>query len=761
MDDTYPTAITKYQGFGRFLNPYFRDIHLWVLKRVAKTERRARDLREIMKILVVESQAAKQLSLVKTLQSRGHQAIACEIEAAWQSYLQQAPVLVFLGTGDKNLRFCRQLCSLPNNSPTVIVTLAATDPQPLTLEDFLDAGAEDCLLASLSIEDLDLRLRAIEKRVPRSLARNLSTSSSTLSSEPANEPAIKQFPYIASHHLRQTLIQVKKQLNELLAQPEQVQLDSPAAQRIRNILDRASFMQRWLGELLLDLSKEQEDSLASLNPARQNYLLVDCNLAILEHSPEAKRFADHPHRVAIGEDIRLSFPEIVGLEKTLATILTGNQFSFELPAISRVHDNKPLLYFDLYVSRPNRSTPSNPCLLFLLNDATERMIFQQKLVQSINEAELLLKKLALTRDYVAEIIASMADALIVTTNSGFIKTVNPAAETLFGYSPTELRGQAIALLIADDRFLQQAHEGNPSIATETLCQRKTGEQISVAFSCAAITTEEESTDFVYIGRDVTARKQAEAEIQKLNISLQHQTTELETANQELEAFSRNVAHDLRSPLSHIDFFVQALEEEYGDRLDETGKDYLQQLQKSQQRMDQLIRDLLQLSKISRSDLKITAVNLSAMVREIVGELERDLPQRQVEWTIAPNAIAQGNAGLLKIALENLLGNAWKYSSKRAIARIEFGVSDPATLSVSESLPPDSPVYFLKDNGAGFQMDYADKLFSAFGRLHSKREFEGTGIGLAIVHRIIERHGGKVWAQAAVDEGATFYFTLSA
>jgi signal transduction histidine kinase len=241
----------------------------------------------------------------------------------------------------------------------------------------------------------------------------------------------------------------------------------------------------------------------------------------------------------------------------------------------------------------------------------------------------------------------------------------------------------------------------------------------------------------------TAQKVAEARAALVD--------ELEAANAELDSFSYSVAHDLRAPLRSIDGFSLALLEDYAPALDEQGREYLSFIRESAQQMAGLIDDLLALSRVARSDLRREEVDLTGIARGIAGRLQRSQPERSAEFAIADGLTGVGDAGLLTIVLENLIGNAWKYSGKRAQALIEVG---------GARTPGGHKSYFVRDNGAGFDMAYAGKLFGVFQRLHSAREFEGTGIGLATVHRIIRRHGGHVWAEGKVDYGATFSFTLT-
>ncbi|MCI0847819.1 MAG: histidine kinase, partial [Chloroflexi bacterium] len=265
--------------------------------------------------------------------------------------------------------------------------------------------------------------------------------------------------------------------------------------------------------------------------------------------------------------------------------------------------------------------------------------------------------------------------------------------------------------------------------------------------------------------DLTGRTFSEDEIElteafanQAAVALEHarllgeaerRTAELDATNQELEAFSYSVSHDLRAPLRGIDGFSQALMNEYSDVLDEQAQHYLERVRTGSERMGQLIDDLLALSQVTRGEMRRENVDLSDLARTIVTGLQERDPQRQVEFVIQDGVVLNGDTRLLRVALENLLGNAWKYTGKHDQARIEFGLTED----------DGKRTCFIRDDGSGFDMAYADRLFGAFQRLHDASEFEGSGIGLATVQRIINRHGGRIWAESAVDEGATFFFTL--
>lgn len=246
-----------------------------------------------------------------------------------------------------------------------------------------------------------------------------------------------------------------------------------------------------------------------------------------------------------------------------------------------------------------------------------------------------------------------------------------------------------------------------------------------------------------------AANQLLEQMQQRDLMLRRRTTELESVNQELEAFSYSVSHDLRSPLGSVDGFTEALRESASDRLDESEKEYLKWIQDGIDQMKNLVAGLLQISRVTRSELHRTVVDLSAMAHSIAQSLRQRDPSRPVEFVVQTDLVADADERLLHAVLENLMSNAYKFTGKTADARIEIGVSTEG----------DRRIYFVKDNGAGFDATQAAKMFTAFQRLHSSSEFEGTGIGLATVKRIIERHSGAIWADGQPGQGATFSFTL--
>lgn len=379
-------------------------------------------------------------------------------------------------------------------------------------------------------------------------------------------------------------------------------------------------------------------------------------------------------------------------------------------------------------------------------------------------ANAIIRRQALTaRNQLAMIVESSDDAIVSLNLDGTIQSWNEGAKKIYGYSAAETIGQNIKMLVPPDSqqeiadIIKFVRKGKIVKQYGSTRIRKDGRFIDTSRTVSPIRDGAgQIVGAAVIARDITELQQAMEEVHRLNSELERRvlerTAELAAANHELEAFSYSVSHDLRAPLRSIDGFSQALLEDYTDRLDETGRDYLNRVRAASQRMGALIDDLLKLSRVTRTEMTRTTVNLSSLARSIIDELKKAEPGRAVTLRISPSLTVIGDEHFLRIALDNLINNAWKFTRKQPNAMIEFGLSSIDGNNTRQT-------FYIRDNGAGFDMQYAGKLFGAFQRLHKSEDFSGTGIGLAIVQRIIHRHGGRVWAEGQVGRGATFYFTL--
>ncbi|HEX9078360.1 MAG TPA: PAS domain S-box protein [Desulfuromonadaceae bacterium] len=351
-------------------------------------------------------------------------------------------------------------------------------------------------------------------------------------------------------------------------------------------------------------------------------------------------------------------------------------------------------------------------------------------------------------------IEQSTSMVMITDAAGTIEYVNFKFTQLTGYTIDEVLGNTPLILKPDATPPDQYRELWRTITSgkewhgELLNRKKNGETYWAAVSVSSIIDERGTiTHFVAVMEDITARMRAEQEILNLNIALTGRAQELEAANKELEAFNYTVSHDLRSPITAIHGFTQVLLDRCSG-LDEETRSYVGIINKEIRRMEAMIKSLLKFARLSRQDMEKQEVNLSALAATIAMELQLVHPERQVSFTIAEGAHCHGDPTLLRVVMENLFGNAWKYSSKKDSAAIEFGL-----------LPGEKPTYFVRDNGAGFDQKQAARLFGPFQRLHTDQDFEGFGIGLATTQRIIQRHGGDIHAEGEVGKGATFFFTL--
>jgi PAS domain S-box-containing protein len=436
-------------------------------------------------------------------------------------------------------------------------------------------------------------------------------------------------------------------------------------------------------------------------------------------------------------------------DKSLASVKkTEGGKSLRIPL--RYHKSKDGTIVPVEISVCNFRLKSRKVLCAVIRDITKRLQMEETVRQERDRAKSHL---------------DMAGVIMIVINADqAISLINKKGCEILGYPEGEIVGRNWF-----DRFLPPANreevkkvfsrliagEIAPMEYYENTVLTRAGNERLIAWH-NKILTDESGRIYASLssGEDITERRQAEDEIRRLNAELERRvkerTIQLTSSNKELEAFVYSVSHDLRAPLRSIDGFSLVLLEEYGGRLDERGRHYLDRVRSAAGQMGLEIEDLLKLSRLTRSEMIFADVNLTRLAEKIAAELRESRPDRAVDWIIAPGVTADGDARLLEVALRNLLENAWKFTSKHPSARIEFGVFER----------DGQPVYFVRDDGAGFDNAFAGKLFGVFQRLHRYEEFEGTGVGLAMVQRIIRRHGGSVWAEGAVERGAAFYFTLT-
>ena len=444
---------------------------------------------------------------------------------------------------------------------------------------------------------------------------------------------------------------------------------------------------------------------------------------------------------------------LTALSFAAAVALASAEFWQLLPA----HSQAPLAWLLLV-----------HCAMFVIAAIAARYV-NAGFSQSLGTANRLNEKLAAQRGLYSAMLKAQSDAQIgmLLIEGERVLYANETVRSMAGYSAADIEADAAPAVA---RFLSLVHEEDRSLVVRNLENRLHGEPFDRRFDVriqpvqgnprvvevtAAVIPQEPLPRTLIMLLDITDRKRAETEVRALNAELdarvRQRTEELALSNRDIEAFAYSLAHDLRGPLRSIAGFSQILEQGYAAGMNEAGKSYLARIRRAAFRMNQLLDDMMSYTKIGGAAVEWEAVDLSGLAREIADWLKRSAPQRAVEFHIMDNCSARGDTALLRKLLENLIGNAWKYSVDASPARIEFGWEADGDGA--------SGNFYVRDNGEGFDMKYAEDVFAPFNRLHPPMQFEGSGIGLASVARIVRRYGGRVWAEAAVGQGATFRFTL--
>jgi PAS domain S-box-containing protein len=508
-----------------------------------------------------------------------------------------------------------------------------------------------------------------------------------------------------------------------------------------------------------------------LVPPQRSFIVVDQSLVIVEASYGVQRFAGASVKLAINQDVRVCFPELIGIESLLVEIWEGTRASFELKSINRYQAKGETIFFDIYILGTFDSE-ENQSILIWFEDVTEKMLMTQNLVQRANEAELLSHTLATTNDYIDKIISSMADALLVTTAAGKLKTFNQATIDLFGYSQAELQDIAIALLIPDPKFLdhvtqpQSLDNQNFLKTAEIACRTKIGTEILVFFSCSIIETEQAGVfNYVYVGRDITELKRTERELK----SAQQQA---EQSAQAKGVFLANMSHEIRTPMSGVLGMTDLLLE---TPLTSEQRDYLENIRMSGDFLLGLINEILDFSKLEAGEMQLEAIdfNLIRCVEDVIELLAPQAHKKGLEiHTLLDRSVPiylRGDMGRLRQILTNLVGNAIKFTSEgeiilsievsnstltvdRKFADLELGERDGCEL-----------LFTITDSGIGIPKQHQSKLFSSFSQVDASttRKYGGTGLGLAISKQLVSLMSGSIGLESPVldNRGSQFWFKV--
>ncbi|MEH2358332.1 MAG: ATP-binding protein [Nostoc sp.] len=493
-----------------------------------------------------------------------------------------------------------------------------------------------------------------------------------------------------------------------------------------------------------------------LSVCRIEYLIIDENFKILEKSLGLNHFADIPNEVKLGEDARIIFPELEGLEDIFDAIRQGEQDNFELKGIMRSRDTASPFYIDIRITNNIQESYSNNPLIILVEDSTERMVLEQSLFQGANEANLLLRNLKASKQYIDQIVTSIADALLVTTLSGNIKKINLAAQVLLEYDEVELLGQSITKVIREVNIFPPISGENLDIfqhqdintlekEIETFCYTKSGKKIPVAFSSSIVKTEvEHFQGYVYILRDMTERKQAEL------------------AKQEFLAM---ISHEIRTPIASVIGMSSLL---LDSKLTAEQQDFVKIIYTSGNSLLKIINDFLDFSKIQSGHLELEEepFDLRNCINEALYLLAPTAREKGLKLTFldtpkVPTMIV-GDITRLRQVLINLLSNAIKFTETGSI-EVSVITRKNSDINHSSAANTDEIQFSIKDTGIGIPSDRLERLFKAFSQVNSSinRQYDGTGLGLAICKQLCELMGGRIWIDSQLSAGSTFYFTIAA
>ena len=484
------------------------------------------------------------------------------------------------------------------------------------------------------------------------------------------------------------------------------------------------------------------------------YFIINQDLKIVEMSLGVNRFAENPQELEQGKDIRIFFPELVGVEEIIETILQGEQKNFDLKGILRSQDTSSTLYIDICIIKNLKENCSINELIILLEDATERMELEQSLTQGANEANLLLSTLTASKRYIDQIVTSMADGLVVTTLSGKIKTMNRAAQALLEYDEAEVRGKHISTVIREEGRGGEVEESitisnHEKLTTafiqdiEAVCQTKSGKRIPIGFSCSVVQSEIENFQgYVYILRDMTERKQAEL------------------AKQEFLAM---ISHEVRTPISAVTGMASLL---LNTNLSLEQQDFVKIIETSGNALLAIINDFLDFSKIESGKMELEAqpFSLQSCVNEALYMLAPKAKEKGLKLTFIDTSqlfsLIVADITRLRQILINLLSNAIKFTETGSIEVSAIAREMDRSLDGKKSYEIQ---FAVKDTGIGIPRDRTERLFKAFSQVNSSitREYGGTGLGLAICKKLSELMGGRIWVESEPGVGSTFYFTITA